>query len=54
MTDGRAIGLTGAAETTSSRPIRRGDHLDPLRLIGLVILMVDWTWRLDDRLDIAS
>ena len=28
--------------------------LAPLRLIGLVILMVDWTWRLDDRLDISS
>ena len=28
--------------------------LAPLRLIGLVILMLDWTWRLDDRLDIAS
>ena len=28
--------------------------LASLRLIGLVILMVDWTWRLDDRLDIVS
>ena len=28
--------------------------LTSLRRIGLVILMVDWTWRLDDRLDIAS
>ena len=28
--------------------------LTPLRMIGLVILMVDWTWRLDDRLNIAS
>ena len=28
--------------------------LTSLRQIGLVILMMDWTWRLDDRLDIAS
>ena len=45
-------------------PNRRGDHLDtsldfhyalvPLRLIGLVILMVDWTWRLDDELDVLT
>ena len=58
------VGLTGAANPALLRPICRGDHLDawnifyltlaPLRLIGLVILMVDWTWRLDDRLDIAS
>ena len=56
-TDGGAIGLTGAAESATSHPICRGDLLDtltPLRRIGLVILMVDWTWRLDDGLDIAS
>jgi len=28
--------------------------LAALRLIGLVILMVDWTWRLDEGLNIAS
>jgi len=28
--------------------------LTSLRRIGLVILMVDWTWRLDDRLGIVS
>ena len=42
------------------RPIRRGDYLDghyilaPWRWFGLVILMVDWTWRLDGRLVMAS
>jgi len=52
------IGLTGAADSAFFCPIHRGGldfycALALLRRIGLDILTVDWSLRLDDRLDMA-
>ena len=62
-TDGGAIGLTGTAESASSCPICRGDHLDHLDALIIWISefslcfgasTVVWTCHLDGELDFAS
>ena len=49
-TDGGATGLTGAAETASGFSL----YFDTSTTVGLVILMVYWTCRLDDELDVLN
>ena len=51
-TDGRAIGLTGAADSASSCPIRRGDQLDTSNIFYLWIFTI--LWHLDSGLDLSS
>ena len=46
------VGLTSAADSASSLDFYYA--LASLRLIGLIVLVVDWTSRLDDSLDMAS
>ena len=51
-TDGGAIGLTGAADSASSCPIRRGDQLDTSNIFYLWIFTI--FWHLCDGLDSIS
>jgi len=46
------IGLTGAADSASSRLICRGDHLNPWNIFYLWIFTI--LWRLYDWLDLSS